>query len=162
MITGKEQLQEAMVEAYSLEKGMREFYRYADSQAQSDQARDLYRMLRDWEDRHMKYVESLYVALMDDRELHSYEVFSEQVQAEHIESGMPAAEARSMLDERQPSGDMEIIDFALEMEEKAHRFYAGLSRSAEDSNVRIVFEEMMVQEQKHIDGLKSLRTLLAS
>jgi rubrerythrin len=157
MIKGKEGLQEAMVEAFSLEKGMREFYRYAESKANSDEARATFKELRYWEDRHMQYIESLYQALMGDRELDSYEAFSQRVPSDRVESGIPLREAENLFDTKKPDSEIEIITLALEMEGKAYNFYRRFSESAEDTNAQVVFKELMMQEKKHIDALIALK-----
>ncbi len=157
MISGKEGLQEAIVEAFSLEKGMREFYIYAVSKAKSNEARNTFMELRDWEDRHMQYIESLYQAIMGDRELDSYEEFRNRVPSDRVESGIPIREAQAFFETRKPSDEIEIIDFALEMEGKAYDFYRRSSESAEDTNAQVVFREVMAQEKKHIDALRALK-----
>ncbi|UCG78590.1 MAG: hypothetical protein JSV21_01780 [Nitrospirota bacterium] len=157
MISGKETLQQALIEAFSLEKGMREFYRFAEVETESEEARRTYEMLRGWEGRHMEYIESLYVAVMGDRELQSYMEFAERTPSGFVEAGLSSIEAKNMLADRKPKGEAGIIDFALEMEEGAHHFYRILSQSAEDDNAKVIFKEMVTQEQKHIDGLRSLK-----
>jgi rubrerythrin len=157
MISGKEGLQEAMTEAFSLEKGMREFYRHADEHATSEGAQSTFKKLRDWELRHMEYIEFLYQALMGDREFQSYESFMERAPSDHIESGIPRREAEVLLEGRKLSSETEIIDFALDMEGKAYNFYRRMSESAEDANARVVFREMMEQEKKHIEALRKVK-----
>jgi len=57
--------------------------------------------------------------------------------------------------------DKGALIFALEMEGKAYNLYRKLSAETSDSNARVVFEEMMGQEVKHIDYLKNLRQKFA-
>ncbi len=157
MVSGRETLQEALVESFALEKGMRRFYEYAERQAEGGEALKTFRKLRDWEERHMMYIESLYQALMGERDLLSYEAFSEKMTSDHIESGIPLRDAQDLFHQRSPGNETEIITLAIELEEKACGFYRDLSQSAEDPNARVVFEDMMEQEKKHISGLKSLQ-----
>jgi len=109
MISGKESLTGAIVEALAMEKGTREFYAYASDQAKETTARDMFVRLRDWEDDHMKYLEALYQALMNDRDLESYEQFSAHVPATHIEAGIPVKEAEEMFQKRQFTNDKETV-----------------------------------------------------
>lgn len=157
MITGKEGLQEAMIAAFSMEKGTREFYSYAVAKSITDEARETFIKLRDWEDSHMHYIESLYQELMGDREFHSYEEFRKRVLTNDVESGIPLREAEKLFEMKRPTDDMEIIVFALEMEGKAYNLYRRFSEDAEDADARVIFQEMKVQEQKHIDALMSLK-----
>lgn len=157
MISGKESLTGAIVEALAMEKGTREFYAYASDQAKEPTARDMFVRLRDWEDDHMKYLESLYQALMNDKDLESYEQFSAHVPATHIEAGIPIKEAKEMYEKKQFAGDVDAVDFAIGIEGKAFNLYRKLSESAEDRNAQVIFAEMKAQEQKHIDYLNEMK-----
>lgn len=157
MITGKEGLQESLIEAFSLEKGMQEFYRHAEVNATSEEARLAFEKLRDWESHHMEYIEFLYQSLMGDREFRSYEEFIDRAPSDHIEAGIPRREAEDLFNRVKPSGELKIIDFALNMEGKAYNFYRRYSESAEDTNARAVYREMMEQEKKHIEALRTLK-----
>lgn len=157
MISGKESLTGAILEALAMEKGTREFYAFASEKAKEPTARDMFVRLRDWEDDHMKYLEALYQALMNDRDLESYEQFSAHVPATHIEAGIPVKEAEEMFKRRQFANDKEAVDFALETEGKAFNLYRNLSESAEDRNAQVIFAEMKAQEQKHIDYLSEMK-----
>lgn len=140
-----------------MEKGTRQFYGHAAEQAKTVDARDMFRKLHDWEDSHMQYIESLYQALMGDRDFRSYEEFREKVPADHMESGIPVREAKRLFEIRRPADDIEIVTLALEMEGKAYNLYRRNAESARDTNARAVFREMMAQERHHIDELMKLR-----
>lgn len=162
MISGKENLTGAIVEALAMEKGTREFYAYASERSAEASAKDMFTRLRDWEDDHMKYLESLYQALMSDSDLESYAQFSAHVPATHIEAGIPLKEAEEMYDKRKFASDAEAVDFAIGIEGKAFNLYRKLSESAEDRNAQVIFAEMKAQEQKHIDYLNEMKkTIIA-
>ena len=59
MLTGKEDLLQALVEAYIMEKGTKEFYTLAASRWGAA-AQKGFTALADWEGRHMAYIQSLY------------------------------------------------------------------------------------------------------
>jgi len=160
MISGKEDLTGSIIEALVMEKGTREFYAYASEHAKDQSAKDMFSRLRDWEDSHMKYLETLYKALMDERDLESYEQFSAHVPATHIETGLSLKEAEGMFGVKEFSSDMDAVDFALEIEGKAFNLYRGLSEKAEDRNAQVVFAEMKAQEQKHVDYLNEMKKTL--
>jgi rubrerythrin len=162
MISGREGLQEAMIEAFSFEKGMREFYRHAEANSTSQEARSTFGKLREWEFHHMEYIEFLYQALMGDREFQSYELFMERAPSDHVESGIPRRKAEDLFERKKPSSEMEIINFALDMEGKAYNFYRRYSESAEDTNAQAVYSEMMEQEKKHIEALRKLKKSLGT
>jgi len=158
MITGKEDLIDAIIESYTMEKGTRDFYDFASSKAIDDHAKETFLKLRDWEETHMRYLEFLYHSLHGDVETLSYEEFSKKVPAAHTESGLPVREAEKMFEEKEFIDDTEVIILALEIEGKAYNFYRKLSDSAEDPNARVIFKDMMSQEEKHIDFLRDLKT----
>jgi rubrerythrin len=162
MITGKESLTGALVEALTMEKGTKEFYEYAAKKAKEQSFRNMFVRLRDWEDNHMKYIEFLYLGIQGDTDLESYEQFMRHVPATHIESGIPVGEAEKLFEKRTFTADAGIITFALEIEGKAYNLYRKLSQSAEDSNARVIFGEMKTQEQKHIDFLMDMKKELKS
>ncbi|NOZ26216.1 MAG: hypothetical protein GXO94_09035 [Nitrospirae bacterium] len=157
MITGKEDLREAIIEAYTLEKGTREFYDFASSKAFTPYARETLERLGDWEETHMHYLEFLYHSLEGDLEVLSFEEFRKKLPATHTESGVPLREAGKMFEEKEFVDDTEVIIMALEIEGKAYNFYRELSESAEDANARVIFKEMMHEEEKHIDSLRNLK-----
>ncbi|GBD99420.1 rubrerythrin [bacterium BMS3Abin07] len=159
MIKGKEDLQEAIVEALLMEKGTRDFYGFASSKACSEPARDLFGRLSDWEDQHMRYLQFLYRSLQGDLNLSSYEEFLEKAPADFIESGIEVEEAERLFVEKDFIDDAEAIILALEIEGKAYKLYGKLSGSAVYPNARVIFDEMMLQEQKHIDELRKLKRI---
>ncbi len=157
MITGKEDLLDAIIEAYTMEKGTKEFYDFASFHSKTNSAKDMFIKLRDWEDTHMHYIGFLYQSFQEDREALSFEEFSKKIPTSHIESGVPVKEAEKLFREKDITNDPEAIKLALEIEGKAYNFYRNLSKTAEDSSARVVFGEMMIQEQKHINYLSKMK-----
>jgi len=75
MLTGKEDLLQALVEAYIMEKGTKVFYAQAASNRALQRQR---RASRTWPHgrQALTYIQSLYQALLDDRELEEFNAFS--------------------------------------------------------------------------------------
>ncbi len=157
MITGKEDLIGAMLEAYSMEKGTKDFYAFAANHVSSDSAREIFSKLSEWEEDHIHYIEHLYHSFQEDRESLTFEDFSSGLEATHIESGVPVEEAKKVFEEREITSDREALRLALEIEAKAYSFYKKLSDTTEDNRAKVLFGEMVVQEQKHIQYLSSLK-----
>lgn len=162
MIAGKEDLLEALTDALSMEKGTRRFYEFAASKAISEEAWDVFRRLCDWEKDHMRYISFLYQSLMGDMDLISYEEFQSNAPEVDTEAGISVKEAEDLFEERNIIDDTGAIILALGIEGKAYNLYRMLSGSAEDRNARVVFEEMMRQEQMHIDQLRVLKMEIES
>ncbi len=161
MVTGKEDLLQSLVEAFLMEKGTREFYSQASRKAMNPEAKNIFRDLSEWEEHHMDYIQFLYLAVQDDRDVEGFDAFRKKAEAPVAESGIPVKDLVSEFEEYAFIDDSGALVMALEMEGKAYNLYRKLSEKAVDSNTRVVFKEMMEQELKHVDYLKGMRTKLA-
>ena len=161
MVTGKEDLLQSLIEAFLMEKGTREFYSLASLKAAQRDAKDMFKELSAWEEQHMEYIQSLYLAIQDDRNVEGFEAFKKMAHAPVTESGIPVKELESKFEEHTFVDDSGALALALEMEGKAYTLYRRLSEKAPDLNARAVFKEMMEQELAHIDYLKGMRSKLA-
>ena len=161
MMTGKEDLLRALIEAYLMEKGTHIFYSGAAEKAANPDAKKMFAELSEWEERHMDFIQYLYQAIEGDRDIKGFEAFKERTDAPVTESGIPIKELEANTGKYVFVDDKGALNFALEMEGKAYNLYRKLSAETSDSNARVVFEEMMAQEVKHIDYLKDLRQKFA-
>jgi rubrerythrin len=161
MITGKEDLLSALIEAYLMEKATNEFYTFASEKAGNTDAKKAFGDLSCWEEKHMEFIQSLYQAIAQDRDIEGFETFKEKTPSPVTEAGIPIKDLEQKLEKPQYSDDHGAVTLALEIEAKAYNLYRKLSDGAADSNARVVFKEMMEQEMKHIDYLKTLREQLA-
>jgi rubrerythrin len=161
MVTGKEDLLQSLMEAFLMEKGTREFYSLASLKAMNRDAKDMFRELSVWEEQHMEYIQSLYLAIQDERDVEGFEEFKKKAHSPVTESGIPVKELESKFEENTFVDDSGALVMALEIEGKAYNLYRGLSEKAPDLNARVVFKEMMEQELRHIDYLKRIRMKLA-
>ena len=161
MVTGKEDLLRSLIEAFLMEKGTHEFYSKAATKAVSEEARSTFRELTDWEEKHMEYIQFLYLSLQDDRDIEHFEEFKKKAEAPVTEGGIPVKDLETKIEDSVFLDDMGALIVALEIEGKAYNLYWHLSQKAVDENARVVFKEMMDMELSHIDYLKKLRNNLA-
>lgn len=161
MITGKEELLQSLIEAFIMEKGTNNFYRYASEKALNEEAKKAFKALEQWESRHMDYIQFLYRSITEDHDMFSFEAFKNRVPATLVEGGIPVRDMEERIEEYLSINDTGAIALALEIEGKACNLYRRLAETAEDSNVRVFMKEMMEQELKHIDYLKDMRLKLA-
>jgi rubrerythrin len=161
MVTGKEDLLRSLIEAFLMEKGTHEFYSKAATKAVSEDARSTFRELTDWEEKHMEYIQFLYLSLQDDRDIEHFEEFKKKAEAPVTEGGIPVKDLEMKIEDSVFLDDMGALILALEIEGKAYNLYWHLSQKALDENARVVFKEMMEMELSHIDYLKKLRNNLA-
>ncbi|MEJ2697211.1 MAG: ferritin family protein [Candidatus Sulfobium sp.] len=161
MVTGKEDLLQSLMEALLMEKGTHDFYSEAAEKAMDPVARQTFSDLSEWEEQHLEYIQSLYLAIQDDRDIERFEEFRKKAPAPVTEGGIPLEDLESKLEEHNFIDDLGALTWALEIEGKAYNLYRRFSADAQDSNARVVFKEMMEQELKHIDYLKEMRMKLA-
>ena len=161
MMTGKEDLLRALIEAYLMEEGTHIFYSDAAGKAVNPEAKKMFAELSEWEERHMDFIQYLYQAIEGDRDITGFEAFKKRTDAPMTESGIPIKELEAKTEKYVFVDDKGALNFALGMEAKAYNLYRKLSAEASDSNARVVFKEMMAQEVKHIDYLKDLRQKFA-
>lgn len=161
MMTGKEDLLRALIEAYLMEKGTHMFYSGSAAKAAAPGAKKMFAELSDWEERHMGFIQYLYQAIQGDRDIRGFEDFKEKADAPVTESGIPVKELEAKLEEYDFVDDDGAVKLALEIEGKACNLYRKLSEEASDSNAVVVFKEMMEQEVKHIEYLKKMRAKFA-
>jgi rubrerythrin len=161
MVTGKEDLLQSLMEAFLMEKGTHDFYSEAALKALDPEAKQTFRDLSEWEEQHMDYIQFLYLAIQDDRDIEGFEEFKKGTGATIAEGGIPLKDLESKLEEHNFIDDLGALTWALEIEGKAYNLYRRLSEDAPDSNAGVIFKEMMGQEMKHIDYLKKMRMRLA-
>jgi rubrerythrin len=160
MITGKEDLLGALVEAFLMEKGTKEFYSQAAEKAVNTEAKNTFGKLSQWEGKHMDFIQFLYQSILGDKELKSFEEFKNKKDAPVTEAGIPVKDLEKKIEKYNVSDEKQALTLAMEIEGKAYNLYRKLSQAAEDTNTQVVFQEMMEQEVKHVDYLKQMRLKL--
>ena len=161
MLTGKEDLLQALVEAYIMEKGTKEFYALAASKSGAA-AKKGFEDLAAWENRHMIYIQSLYQSILDDRELMEFKEFSSSVPSPIAEGGMPVKDLEKKIEKFSVQNEKEALSLAITIEAKAYTFYKGLAAKAPDAQTKVIFEEMMAQETKHMEEINAMKKRLSS
>lgn len=162
MVSGKEDLLRALIEAYLMEKGTHEFYATASSKAVNAEARKTFDDLSAWEERHMEFIRYLYQSIEDDRDVEGFERFKDKTPSPVTEAGIPVKDLEERIERYSFVDDLGAVNLALEIEGKAFNFYKKLAEGASDSNAGVVFREMMEQEVKHVEYLKEMRKKVAA
>lgn len=157
MISGKEDLLQAMIEAYVMEKGTNEFYKDASHKAINKVAKDAFGVLAEWEHEHMLYIQFLYQAILESREEISFDEFKKTIMPTFVEGAMPIKELEEKIERYEFIDDLGALTIALEIEGRAYNLYRRLSEQATDTNTKAFMKDMMNWELKHIDYLKELR-----
>lgn len=161
MLTGKEDLLQALVEAYIMEKGTKEFYAQAASKSSAAEAKKTFEDLAIWENKHMTYIQSLYQSILDDRELEEFKAFSAKAPTTVSEGGMPVKDLEKKVEKFAVKSESDALSLALGIEAKAYSFYKGLAAKTRDDQTKVIFEEMMAQETIHMDQLNVMKKKIA-
>ncbi len=156
MVTGREDLLQAFIEAFLMEKGSMEFYSQASSRMSDPEAKEIFKELSEWEEKHMDFIQFLYQSILDNKEIKSFEVFRAGTEAPVAEAGIPVKDLEQKIEEHDFRDEKKALALATALEGKACNFYRKLSQNAEDTNAQVVFKEMMKQEIKHLQYLKKL------
>lgn len=157
MVTGREDLLQALIEAFLMEKGTQEFYSRAAARTSNPRQKEMFLRLTGWEQDHKDYIQFLYQSVEGDADLRGFEDFSSKAHAPLAEGGIPIKNLQEKAENLEFSSDEEAMNLALEIEGRAYNLYRRLSETAADPNARVVFREMMEQEQKHVTYLKELK-----
>ena len=161
MLTGKEDLLQALVEAYIMEKGTKEFYGQAALKSSAAEAKKSFADLSAWENKHMIYIQSLYQSILDDRELEEFNAFSAKAPATVSEGGMPVKDLEKRIEKYTVQSEKDALSLAIGIEAKAYNFYKGLAAKAQDDQAKVIFEEMMAQETQHMNQLNAMKKKIA-
>lgn len=156
-ITGKENLLGAFVEAFLMEKGTKEFYVTASEKSKTPEAKNMFHSLSEWEQKHMDFLQFLYQSVQGDREMQSFKDFSHRSAAPDTESGIPVTGLEKRFAKVPVNDEETALSLAMEIEGRAYNLYHRLSQSASDSGAKMIFQEMMEQEVKHVDYLKQIK-----
>ncbi len=150
----------AVTEALALEKGLREFYAFVASRAKGTVAKEMFEALRDMEDRHLRYLDFLYRAASEGRELMGYRDFSSKIAATHVESSVKVPPGPKLFDEKALKSNRDAVAHAHTLEARAQDLYRRLAEKSADAGEKAIFEEMVSQETRHSDYLKDLEKAL--
>lgn len=161
MLTGKEDLLQALVEAYIMEKGTKEFYAQAASKSGAAEAKKSFADLSAWENKHMIYIQSLYQSILDDRELEEFKAFSAKAPTTVAEGGMPVKDLEKKVAKYTVNNEGDALSLAIGIEAKSYNFYKGLAAKAKDTQTKVIFEEMMSQETDHMNQLTAMKKKIA-
>jgi rubrerythrin len=156
----KDDLLQALIDAYLMEKKTKEFYTQASNKAVTPEVKKAFQKLSEWEKKHMAFIQFLYESIQDNREINSFEEFQKIADAPLTEAGIPAYVLEKKLERYRMQDEKQVLTLALEIEGKAYNLYRGLSMNASDKNAQVVFKEMMEQEVKHVNHLKKMRLKL--
>src|SRR5512139_4064612 len=116
MITGKEDLLTALIEAYLMEKGTNEFYAHVAGKASNAAARKTFGDLSSWEEQHMEFIQYLYQSIDQDRDIQGFDDFRKKTPSPITEAGIPVKDLEKKLEQPQYADDKGAVALALDIE----------------------------------------------
>ena len=156
MLTGKEDLLQALIEIFLMEKGISQFYAELSGKAAGAQTKKTFVELAKWEVEHMRHIQTFYQGLMDERETISFDDFAKKARPDTAEGGAPMTELERKIEEFTFLDDTGAVNFALKVEADEYNLYKRLASQTDDTNVKAICEEFMGWEQDHIKYLKKI------
>ncbi len=138
--------------AIKLEKGSRDFYLAAMESASLPRTKEMYQMLADAEDEHVRRLYGRAISLLGEGALTPLEQFVRELRVERMEGGVEVSTAVAGV-KKGVSDETEVLELAVEREYVAHDFYQRGSSLVEKEDVRGLLHELAWEERKHADVL---------
>ncbi len=153
LFTGKEEPQDVLKVAYSLEQGLCEFYISMEKEAKNARVKDLFFKLSEIEVKHQM---SIYVAYNDiSKEELNKEEFEKMIEKKALEGGLST---REYLDLFNPdlNSEIDVISLAMSIEAQALDLYQRVSLKIENPESRQVINKIANEEKAHLASLGNL------
>lgn len=159
LFTGEETPEEALVIAYSLEQGLRDFYLSMIPKVNSDDARKLFEKLSDIEVMHQDRVFEFYTRITE--QPLPRDDFEQRTVAGVVEGGLTTEAYISMFQPDLGSAS-EVVGLAMSIEAQALDLYLRAARKCADSDGSKAFMQIAEEEKAHLKELGKLMDRLES
>lgn len=149
---GNETFEQALLFAFGLEKGSREFYLKAAEKVEDAEAREFFDAMADIELGHMGKLRLIYCTMDYESCPPTLEQFIESVPAPFTEGGKLVTESLKSIDVAFIDRT-EAVKVAIRLETDAHSFYNKALKRLTDPFAKVLFKDLAEDEKKHIDDL---------
>lgn len=159
LFTGEENPEEALVIAYSLEQGLRDFYLSMIPKVNSDDARGLFEKLSDIEVMHQVRVFEFYTRIAE----HPLprDDFEQKTVADVVEGGL-TTEAYIRMFQPDLDSPSDVVGLAMSIEAQALDLYLRAARKCADPEGSKAFLQIAEEEKTHLKELGKLMDRLGS
>ena len=152
LVTETAAVADIVILAIKLEKGSRDFYLAARESASLPRTKELYQMLADAEDEHVRRLYGRAINLLGEGALPPQEQFVRELKVERMEGGVEVSPAVAGV--KNVVGDeIEVLELALEREYLSYDFYRRASALVEKEDAGRLLHELAWEERKHADVL---------
>lgn len=151
--SGRENVQEALMIAYSMEAGLEDFYNTMAPKGQTPGVTTLFQTLAKIETKHQDHLYGIYQSLTE--EPLSRTEFAAQTETGIMEGGMTT---EAYMDMFQPdlSSPVDVISLAMSIEAQALDLYQRAARNCGDSASEKAFQQIANEEKSHLRQLGDL------
>ncbi len=153
LFTGREEPQDVLKVAYSLEQGLYDFYISMEKEAKEEKVKDLFGELSDFEVKHQM---SIYLAYneISDREVNKAE-FEKMVETKALEGGLSTTEYMDLFNP-DLSSEKDVISLAMSIEAQALDLYQKVSIKIKNPESKDIINKIANEEKFHIASLGKL------
>jgi len=152
MLKGDESLLDSILFAFGLEKGSNTFYNKAAEKVDDPNIKEFFSAMAEVERGHMANLRVLYCSMDNDTCPVTLEEFTETVPGPYVEGGKLLENALKDLDVAFID-ELDAMKVALKHEGEAYGFYAKAAKRMQDPEVKVLFENLAVEEKKHLDAV---------
>jgi rhodanese-related sulfurtransferase/rubrerythrin len=153
LFSGRENIQEALTIAYSLEAGLQDFYLAMAPKGLTSKVQKLFHALAKIETQHQDHLYGIYQSLTESPLSRS--AFEAQTETDMVEGGLTT---EAYLAQFQPdlSSTVEVISLAMSIEAQALDLYQRAARNCDDSASKKAFMQIANEEKAHLKQLGHL------
>jgi rubrerythrin len=152
MLRGNESLLDSMLFAFGLEKGSQTFYLKAAEKVDDPKVKEFFNAMAELERGHMANVRLLYCGMENEACPITLEEFVESVPGPYVEGGKVLENALRDLDVAFLD-ETDAVKIAIKQEGEAYGFYIKAAKRMEDAHAKVLFENLAVEEKKHLEEL---------
>ena len=153
LLTGNETVEEALIVAYSLEAGLRDFYLTMIDKVTTDEVKSLFRKLSDIEVLHQDRILEEYIQITG-KEI-DRDTFESERMEKVVEGGLTTDEYISLF---KPDWNAlsDIVDLAMSIEAQALDLYTRAANRSTDERSQRALKKIAEEERNHLEQLAKL------
>jgi rubrerythrin len=153
LMTGSESVEEALMTAYTLEAGLRDFYLAMIKKVPPGDIKDLFGKLAEIETAHQDRIFAEYLEVSG-RKI-SREAFDNDLVADAVEGGMTTDEYVQMFQPDWASA-VDILSLAMSIEAQALDLYSRAAERSVDPRSKYALKKIAAEERGHLEQLGNL------
>ncbi|WP_321494333.1 rhodanese-like domain-containing protein [uncultured Desulfobacter sp.] len=159
LFSGREEPEDVLKVAYSLEQGLRDFYLALGGQAKNQKVKDLFAKLSEIELNHQKSIFQAYLDIGGETKKISQKEFESMVEVKALEGGLSTDQYLELFNPDLEK-ETDVISLAMSIEAQALDLYQRISLKIGNPESRQVVQKIANEEKAHIQSLGKLVDML--